>query len=89
MSSFKESIHIQQANSCYVHARLPQADPSPAPGEGWHVPARIAIPAEMCAQIRSHCQGAAANQRARPRDWTIAPPAPRTGSPDPGERERG
>lgn len=82
------NIDNQSVNIC-VHARLLQADPSPAPGEGWRAPARIATPAETCGPIRSHCRGAAANQRARPRDWTTGPPTPRTDTPDPGERERG
>lgn len=81
------NIDNQSVNIC-VHARLLQADPSPAPGEGWRAPARIATPAETCGPIRSHCRGAAANQRARPRDWTTGPPTPRTDTPDPGERER-
>lgn len=76
------------SNSGHVHARLPQVDPSPAPGEGWHAQAHISTPAERCGPVRSRCQGAAVNQRARPRDWTIDPPAPRTDTPDPGERGR-
>lgn len=85
----KSSCCYQSANSSYVHAMLLQADPSPAPCEGWLVPVRIANPAEMCGPIQSHCQEAAANQRAPPRDWTTAPPGPRTGTPDPAERRGG
>lgn len=89
LKTSKDDLNIDnQSVTICVHARLLQADPSPAPGEGWRAPARIATPAETCGPIRSHCRGAAANQRARPRDWTTGPPTPRTDTPDPGERER-
>lgn len=54
--------------SHYVHARLLQAAPSPAPGGGWPVQAHIATPVGMCGPGQSRCRGAAANQKAPRQD---------------------
>lgn len=82
----RKSGHELLNYSKHVHARLLPAAPSPAPGEGRRAQAHIATQGETCVPGQSHCQAAAANQKAPPQDWTICPPAPHTGTPGPGAR---